>query len=135
MSYDALDRVTSIADGGTLARYACLGPERVIERRYGNGTRLVVAYDGGRRPVRWEHRDPADRVLVGFEYAYDREDNRIAELRIHEGEGDTFAYDSLYRLTRVGYDQEDPATATSPSGPRRMGKVRSRRFVTTAGTL
>ena len=54
-------------------------------------------------------------LLAGFEYGYDREDNRLFERRLHEGSdtGDTYRYDSAYRLVDFRRDVVAPAGAAS----------------------
>ena len=110
---DALDRVETIRDQGSptpIADYDSLGGGRVLERRYGNGTRLRyhaggadVGYDGARRVVRHRHETAAGSVLLaGFDYAYDRVGNRRYELDAVSAHAEVFEYDSAYRLTRGG---------------------------------
>ncbi|MBI4835560.1 MAG: RHS repeat-associated core domain-containing protein, partial [Planctomycetes bacterium] len=42
-------------------------------------------------------------VIAGFEYAYDKEDNKKYEKRTHENKGDAYNLDSIYRLVGVKY--------------------------------
>ena len=46
-TYDELDRVITISDGGgTISTYDYTGPARIQRRDYGNGTRGQYTYDG-----------------------------------------------------------------------------------------
>jgi RHS repeat-associated protein len=99
-TYDALNRVTSIADaGGTLAAYDYIGPARVLTRTNGNGTYTSYSYDGARRVTGVaHHRSSDDALLSRFSYTYDRGRNRTGETA-EPGGTISYTYDSLYRLT------------------------------------
>jgi RHS repeat-associated protein len=79
-----------------------------------------VGYDDNRRatsynytgtkvytPTEWKNGKPKKYewlpTNIGFEYAYDKEDNKLYEKRTHEGKGDAYVYDAIYRLTGVKY--------------------------------
>ena len=119
--FDGLDRVISRADDGApgfIAEYDYLGPDRTLERRLGNGTRLTyhdggadVGYDGIKRVVRHRHLGPADELIAGFEQAWDAESNRRYEIDLFRNRADVFQYDSAYRLTRA-------AKGADPGGTR-----------------
>ncbi|MFC1524963.1 RHS repeat domain-containing protein [Planctomycetota bacterium] len=97
---DDLNRITHITqDAQHIAQYAYAGPYRVTSRSYLNGTSLSVGYDGGRRATNYTH----SGSIAGFEYAYDKEDNKKYEKRTHATKGDAFVYDEIYRLTGVKY--------------------------------
>lgn len=111
-TYDDLERMDVIrdaTDGGRLiADYDYIGPHRVLERRYGNGTRLTyhddagtdIGYDGLKRRIGIFHKRDDGTLIAGFEHAFDKEDNRRFEKDLVRGTVDVFEYDSAYRLTR-----------------------------------
>lgn len=112
MTYDGLDRLLSIRNQGSaaaIAVYKYIGPARVLERTYGNGTRLLlhddsgndVGYDGLKRTVQMRYADASDTLLSGFGYAYDKQHNRRYELDQFLNVADVYQYDSAYRLTRT----------------------------------
>lgn len=115
--YDELERISSIDEGGTpLASYNYMGPWRILSRDYSNGIVMQINYDDNRRMVSLNHLFPDTSIMQGFEYEYDRVSNVISELRTHEGDGDTFSFDSLYRIGEARFDQSnlsDPSTAQS----------------------
>ena len=121
-TFDGLERIDALtdADGDRLiADYDYIGPYRVLERRYGNGTRLTyhddsgndVGYDGLKRPIGIFHRRADDSLIAGFEHAFDKQDNRRFEKDLFRDTADAFEYDSVYRVTRAALDL--PATAVS----------------------
>jgi RHS repeat-associated protein len=118
---DELNRIKQIASGQEpIASYNYSGPFRVKERSYANNTKLTVGYDGNRRVIGYEHQKIEDThhgkhtphsaihnpqsVIAGFEYAYDKEDNKLYEQFTHKDDkGNASVYDSIYRLTGVKY--------------------------------
>ncbi len=110
MTYDGLDRIDGIHDRKrVVAQYDYLGPGRVLERRYGNGTRLAyhngagknTGYDNLQRRVRHRHTTKDGTLVAGFGHAFDQENNRRYEVDQFASITDVFEYDSAYRLTRV----------------------------------
>jgi RHS repeat-associated protein len=99
-TYDALNRVKTIADGsGTVATYDYLGPVRVLRRTNANGTYVAYTYDAGRRLTGLAYRRSSDNSLVtGFSYTYDRAGNRLTETAQPGNRQTTYTYDSLNRL-------------------------------------
>jgi hypothetical protein len=96
-----------------MATFEYFGMSRLHTRSSGNGVRLTllddtgtrdVGYDGARRPVLMRHLDPANALLAGFEYRYDRVGNRTSVRRLHDfdavgnSRGNVYAYDSADRL-------------------------------------
>jgi len=113
--HDMLDRQKRIRDNAEtsdLAEYFYIGPVRVRRRDYQNGTRLSINYDGDRRPVDW--RDTrGSKVLLGYAYGWDRENNRQFEQFLHrQGKADLFTYDSVYRVTDVRFGIKNPSNPT-----------------------
>ena len=59
-----------------------------------------MQYDGIRRPVALLTVDAAATTIVGFQHAYDAEDNKLNERKLHDpGNSELYRYDSAYRLT------------------------------------
>jgi RHS repeat-associated protein len=109
--YDGLDRVARVLDpsaGQSIAQYRYLGKSRVADRQnpftgirltYLDAGTLDVGYDGARRNVLLRHLRSDDELVLGFGSTYDREDNRLSESKLHHATGgETWAYDSAYRL-------------------------------------
>jgi len=122
LSYDALDRLTDLRDAGApsaIAQYDYIGPTRVLEHRYGNGTRLrfhdgaghVIGYDALQRPVLLRHETTVGTPLSVFDYAYDRLGNRRFEGDLVADRADVYEYDSAYRLTRTAMRAPHSAVA------------------------
>ena len=112
-TFDDLDRIKSITDEGAaeaIVEYDYIGVERVLERRSPiNDTRLTylndagdadIGYDGLRRTVELRHlRDADNSLIVGFQYGYDRMNNRIFKRLLHSpANSELYEYDSVYRL-------------------------------------
>ncbi len=113
--FDGLDRTDQITEGvnkDLVAQYAYLGPQRVLERQFGNGTSLQfhsggqqVGYDGLKRAVNLQHKRISDNALLaGFDYRYDKAGNRRYELDTVSSLADTYQYDSAYRLSEVSFE-------------------------------
>jgi RHS repeat-associated protein len=117
-TYDGLDRIKAIAEDfilqPPLVEYDYIGVGRVLERRSPlNGTRLTylnddgnadIGYDGLRRTVQLRHLRDDDSLIVGFEYGYDRMNNRLFKRISHDldnlnlNNSELYSYDSVYRL-------------------------------------
>ncbi|HLD35531.1 MAG TPA: DUF6531 domain-containing protein, partial [Planctomycetota bacterium] len=111
---DELNRISQIKDSSAniIAQYTYAGPYRVTQRDYLNGTKLAVTYDANRRITGLEH-SISGTAIAGFAYAYDKENNKLFEKRIHDSnKGDAFVYDSIYRLTGVKYGVPNLNAAT-----------------------
>lgn len=115
-AFDSLDRIDQIrhppsAIRHPVADYDYIGPDRVLERTYGNGARLTylddarqrdIGYDGLKRVITLRHLRPDTGLIVGFGYSYDRQNNKLSEQRLHlPGGNERYSYDSLYRLIQV----------------------------------
>jgi len=111
LTFDNLDRLKAINDIGvatTIARYDYIGPERVLERRLQNGTRLTyldnsgttdTGYDPIKRPIELRHLGTDNSLIIGFTHAYDREDNKLNERKLHDfRNSELYRYDSIYRI-------------------------------------
>jgi RHS repeat-associated protein len=109
-TYDSLERVQTIQDSGAaLGSYTYMGADRVLQRRYQNGTQLTylnpagtvdTGYDNLRRTVSRRDVGSSSELLVGFAYAYDRENNKSFEAKLHmPAASELYAYDSANRLT------------------------------------
>ncbi len=111
-TFDGLDRIKTIKDEGealALVEYDYIGAGRVLERRSPtNGTRMTylndagdtdIGYDGLRRTVTLRHLEDDDTLIVGFEYGYDRMNNRTFQRKLHDlANSELYEYDSVYRL-------------------------------------
>jgi len=105
---DDLNRISQITQSpnNPIAQYSYVGPWRLKERGYANNTKLTVTYDNNRRITGYSHSETRHRpsLIAGFEYGYDKENNKLFENRTHDNnKGDAYTYDSIYRLTGVKY--------------------------------
>ena len=131
-TFDGLDRIKSITDEGeaeAIVEFDYIGVGRVLERRSPtNDTRMTylndagnenIGYDGLRRTVELRHlRDADDSEIVGFQYAYDRMNNRLFKRLLHDEENsELYSYDSVYRLIdfQRGLLNAQGDTITTPS--------------------
>jgi hypothetical protein len=128
-TYDALQRIRSIQDASEatpLAQYNYMGGQRVLQRQYQNGTQLTyldnagltdIGYDPLRRTVQRRDVNGGNALLIGFTYAYDRENNKRAEGKLHStANSELYAYDSVYRLNSFARGQLN-ASGTGIVGP------------------
>jgi RHS repeat-associated protein len=113
-TYDALDRLNTVADTGAalpIADYDYIGTYRVLVRAYPqNGTRMTyldvagttdAGYDGFRRPSQLRHLRTDNSLVVGFTHTYDRVNNKTSEGKLHDKTNtEAYTYDSVYRLVR-----------------------------------
>jgi len=87
---------------------------RVLERRYGNGTKLSYiegvgeaandsGYDGINRVLQHRHTYGANALIAGFDYKYDAVHNRRYEVDQFAQLADVYEYDSAYRVIRAAY--------------------------------
>ncbi|MBI4470495.1 MAG: RHS repeat protein [Acidobacteria bacterium] len=130
-TFDGLDRIDQIrnpqsAIPSPLVDYNYIGPGRVLSRTYSNGVSLARTYDAVKRIVKHEHLLANPQQLVaGFEYDYDREENRRFEIRAHDtGRGDVFGYDSAYRV--IDYKREVMNPRAEANQPGTGGPVSAR---------
>lgn len=111
LTFDALDRIKTISDveaSTNIVHYNYIGPKRVLEREYQNGTRLThlddagttdSGYDSIKRKIEHRHLRADNSLIVGFTYAYDREDNKRFERKLHQpANSELYAYDSVSRI-------------------------------------
>ncbi|HKV33738.1 MAG TPA: RHS repeat-associated core domain-containing protein [Pyrinomonadaceae bacterium] len=111
LTFDNLDRLKTINDTGAptnIVRYDYIGPARVLERQYQNGVRAThlddagttdTGYDPIKRMVGLRHLRSDNSLVVGFTHAYDREDNKRFERKLHQpSNAELYAYDSVYRI-------------------------------------
>lgn len=115
-SYDAMGRLSSIADGVSAFNvlYGYLGPERIAERRHGNGTRksylnpagvIDIGYDNLKRVRAVRHYDAGGAIQAGFDYTRDVMGNIQRDVRLHNaGVQDQYMYDSAYRVVSFNRD-------------------------------
>ncbi|MBI4355471.1 MAG: hypothetical protein HY597_03335 [Candidatus Omnitrophica bacterium] len=116
--FDAVERLNilndlRIGEPNNIVDYSYIGPGRVLERTFLNGTKLTyldnagvdVGYDGIKRTIRHRHETSLDATIADFTHGYNREHMRLFERRLHQpaGHGDVkgegYDYDSFYRLT------------------------------------
>ena len=131
-TFDGLDRIKSITDEGAaeaIVEYDYIGVGRVLERRSPiNDTRLTylndagdtdIGYDGQRRTVELRHlRDADNSLIVGFQYGYDRMNNRLFKRLLHSpANSELYEYDSVYRLIdfQRGILNDEGNAITTPS--------------------
>jgi RHS repeat-associated protein len=122
-TYDALERIQTIQDNGVLtaiAQYTYIGPQRVLQRQYQNGTQLTyldnagvtdIGYDGVRRTIERRDLRSDNSLVVGFTHVYDREDNKGSESKLHSPtNSELYSYDSVYRIT--DFQRGQPTSST-----------------------
>jgi len=123
LGYDVINRMTSIADqaapegSSPIAAYTWIGPaQRTVTRTHGNGTESRHTYDGIRRTLTKKTVSAGDGpgdLIIGFEHAYDREDNKRFERKLHDpGRSELYDYDSAYRLVNFERGKLSPGGAT-----------------------
>ncbi len=127
LTFDQLDRINQISGQRSavsgqpvIAHYDYIGPSRILERTYPNGTRLTylnnertqsIGYDGLKRIVNHRHVQQNGTLVTGFSYDYDRQNNKLLEQRLHEPTvTEHYTYDSLYRLTEFNRDESSTET-------------------------
>ncbi len=92
--YDAADRVVGVNTGGgaSFAQMGWFGRSRLHTRSFTGGVRTTtldnagttdMGYDAAGRLTRVRHLNGLNELLAGFEYGYDRDDNRVSERRLH----------------------------------------------------
>jgi len=109
--YDGIDRIERISDTDLIAQYEYIGPSRVLERTYGNSSRLVrssesgqpFAFDGLRRLLVQQHELPNGSLIERSDYGYDAVGNVRFELNASQASADIYSYDSAYRLEKTVY--------------------------------
>jgi RHS repeat-associated protein len=107
---DKLDRLKTIASNGTftpLASYDYIG-YRLLERKYGNNTRLTmlndagnvdIGYDGLPRVVEMRHLKNGNTLLAGYKFGYNRENMKVYEENLAQTTlSEIYQYDSVYRV-------------------------------------
>gem|GEM_PF-5408701 len=103
-AYDALNRVSSVADSGgfTLFGYDRSGLQTSV--RHANGTLTTFAHDGAGRITDQIHALGAV-TLVRHRYSHDANGNRLTQRETQSGaeELTTYSYDALDRLLGVVY--------------------------------
>jgi len=120
-AFDVLNRTDSISAAyfktplHSIARYAYIGPGRVQQKTLGNGAALNCTYDAKRR-LRTHQWNSPNRLLVGFEYDYDRMDNALFERFNHDGgRCDHFQYNNRYEVTGVSYRVPSSVAPAKPA--------------------
>lgn len=123
-AFDILERLKTVSDAdGLIARYDYVGPSRVKQRDYGNGTRLTYEYDGitgvpnpaGDFGVKQITRTTHSLIATSeaFDdrvYRWDRAGNKTVHNELHTGgSAKAYSYDSVDRLIR--------SVKTPASGP------------------
>ncbi|MBL7775672.1 MAG: RHS repeat protein, partial [Saprospiraceae bacterium] len=96
---DLRGRMGHISAGGAeVARWTHDSGNRILARQYANGVVSRHTHDRNNRTTSLQHANTAG-VLVGFNYAFDLEDNKRYEAKIHRPElSERYGYDRIYRL-------------------------------------
>ena len=138
-SFDALNRTGNISAGyfntamHPITNYAYIGPGRVQQKTLGNGAALTCTYDPKRRLQTHQWNGPS-RMLVGFEYDYDRMDNALFERFTHDmGLCDHFQYNDRYEVTGVSYRVPGPVSPVTPANTFDYDDVFNRRQASFGG--
>jgi RHS repeat-associated protein len=110
-----------------IAQYTYLGPQRVLQRQYQNGSELTyldnsgttdIGYDPLRRTVERRDLTGSNSLITGFAYSYDREDNKNYEQKLHQtADSELYSYDSAYRLTQFASGQLNGAGTAIVGSP------------------
>jgi RHS repeat-associated protein len=123
-AFDVLERLKTVSDAdGLVARYDYVGPWRVKQRDYGNGTRMTYEYHGvtgvpnpaGDFGVKQVTRTTHSLIATGVPfddrvYRWDRAGNKTVHNELHTGgSAKAYSYDSVDRLIR--------SVKTPASGP------------------
>ncbi|MFO0982828.1 MAG: RHS repeat-associated core domain-containing protein [Planctomycetota bacterium] len=122
-TFDELNRIKEIKQGTlSLISSSWVGAgHRVGRITYGNGAFCDVGsagYDPLRRPIDILHyrtdQKPSNSWSAEFQYAYDKEGNRLSEKKVHDtGHSQTFAYDGGNRIRTFNqWNGVDPQTQT-----------------------
>jgi len=139
-TYDGLDRLAEVREGGTsalIAGFDYLGPKRDLRIEYGNGaimdkrdplvptTTLGYGYDQNRRPRQHRWLGPGGSLLVGYDNQYNGPggvgtNRRISENRFHTGEETTWSYDANYRSVTFNPSSNPRAYARSHNAADKM---------------
>jgi RHS repeat-associated protein len=124
--FDAIGRITSITlhqlavtpltgptlvAGSLLAKYEYVGPQRLLNRKLGNGCETKYSYDSGRRLSSIEHRTASNNLLGSSRYVYDAASRRrLVRTMPSPGVATLLEYDQLSRLNKVleGINAPDP---------------------------
>ena len=97
---DFRDQLSTVNDGGItpIAQYAYDAGERVLTRRYRNGTVAAYSYNANNWVTSLTHMMGAN-LIVGFNYAFDNEGNKNYEQKLHENtHSEGYSYDPVNRL-------------------------------------
>ncbi len=97
-TYDALDRLTQVVQGGQRIGLTYDANSRLIGQQMGDGVQMQIAYDSAGRTVEMGYQGADGTVLDQLAYTYDAAGNRT---RIDYANGDVlaYAYDDANRLT------------------------------------
>ncbi len=93
-----------------VATYNYFGPERIQAKILGNDARVTNTFDVKRRLSSLAWMTPTNRLLAGFQYAYDPMDNPQYERWLHDnGYYDYYQYNHRYELSGVTYRSTNSA--------------------------
>jgi len=155
-SFDELDRLSSVNDGGStpIVAYTHVGMgDRRLQRSYRTNATLSCSYDDNRRPLTYNHDLPAGQLH--YQLGWDRVSNRIFEIegrsfgQLGQPASNTkkaYQYDSVYRLMAdvrnspdLSMDANNGVAASLPTTGNRttydLDGANNRKTVTADGAL
>ncbi len=110
ITYDKLNRPVKREEGdfssvtnNDIVKTQYIGSHRVTDHILGNGVTATLAYDGVRRVKSIQYvRSQGNQLITGFNYGYDRADNRSFQQALHTTTqlGENYIFDSANRLIK-----------------------------------
>ncbi len=97
-TYDALDRLTTVNQGGQRVTLAYDANSRLVGQTLGDGVLMQVGYDDAGRTVNMAYRNAGGALLDQLTYAYDAAGNRT-QVKHADGDLIAYTYDAANRLT------------------------------------
>ena len=127
--YDQANRLTSmIGAGGKTFRFAYDPKARLKSLTYPNGVRGDWEYDAENRVVRLTYADSKGAPLLGWQYRYDADGNRI-ETVDQKGGRIRYRYDKAGQLVEESPEGEEPVRYSYSPGGNRITKEVAKKTV------
>lgn len=104
--YTLRDKIAKIDDvsvpdnAAAVVAYAYDALGRPLTKTFGNSAASSYTYNKNSRIIGLDHKAPNGSDLLNYQYAYDKENNRIQTLDgVHAQGSEQYAYDGVHRLT------------------------------------